>query len=184
MVCIVLVAACSRETAAPPERSTAAATALPPAASTTIPAPQTRAASYDDAMSWFRSTPAFRFTIDEAGVHAEGEMKRETVGAESATFRVEGEEWRAASGTRGVTWERRNGNTWSAAEAPAWGTRLYQRITVAFDPQKKEGTAQAVEPGHFRFTNANNGEVHDVWVREGRIERMRIGDSLEMTITP
>lgn len=184
MVCIVLFAACSRESAAPPAQTATVATAPAPAASTTVPAPQVGAASYDDAMNWFRSAPAFRFVIDEAGVHAEGEMKRGTVGAETATFRVNGEEWRATSGVRGLTWERRGGNTWSAADTPAWGGRLYQRITVAFDPQKKEGTAQAVEPGHFRFTDANSGAVHDVWVRDGRIERMKIGDSMEMTITP
>lgn len=181
MVFALLLAACSRETPAPPAQSTTRAT-KPAAASPAPPAPST-GETYEDAIAWFRSTPAFHFVIDEAGVHAEGDMQRETVGAETITFRANGEEWRASSGVRGVTWERRIGNAWAAAEAPPYGNRLFQRVTVAFDPQKKEGAAQPVEPGHYRFTDANTGQVHDVWVREGRIERIRIGDSLELKLS-
>ena len=175
---IFLIAfACSRETPVPSETTT---TAPPPPAAVAKPAPKpATTGSYDEAMIWFRSAPAFRFVIDEAGVHAEGELTRKTIGNESIQFRANGEEWRAASGPQGVTWERGG----KAAEPPAYGNRLYQRVTVAFDPQKKEGAAQLVEPGHYRFTNANSGEVHDVWVTDdNRISRMKIGDSFELKI--
>ena len=67
--------------------------------------------------------------------------------------------------------------------APAFGKRVYQRVTLAFDPQKKEGAAQLVEPGHYRFTNAKHSEVHDVWVTDGsRVQRMKIGDAVELRI--
>lgn len=138
-----------------------------------------RTASYEDAMDWFRSTPGFRFTITEAGVRAEGELTRKTVGAEVVTMNVNGEQWRASSGPQGVTWTR-NG---AATQPPAWGPRLYQRITIAFDPKKLEGTAQLVEPGHYRFTNANTREIHDLWLDgSARIQRMKIAGTMEMDL--
>ena len=82
----------------------------------------------------------------------------------------------------------RKGNAWNAAPAPAYGNRLYQRVTLAFDPQKKEGDAQLIATdgtsNHYRFTNANTGEVHEVWVsaKDGHVERMKIGDAFEMTL--
>jgi hypothetical protein len=160
-------------------------TAPPAAVSTTsaAPVPVATSGSYDDAMLWLGSAPAFHFVLDEGGVHAEGNLTRRTVGSESIRIRVNGEEWRASSGVKGVAWERRNGASWKAADAPEYGNRVYQRVTLAFDPQKKEGTAQLVEPGHYRFTNANTGEVHDVWVTDGnRVQRMKIGDAVELRI--
>jgi hypothetical protein len=130
---------------------------------------------------WFRSAPAFRFTIIENGVRGDGEMRRKTVGAEVVTVTVEGAKWRAEAGPKGITWTRDG----APADAPLWGNRLYQRATVAFDPQKVEGVAQLVEPGHYRFTNANSSEVHDVWVAgDGHISRMKIGETMDMSIEP
>jgi hypothetical protein len=183
--------ACSRESPAPPSATTTATTTVaPPAAVTTsaAPVPDAKAGSYDEAMIWLRNARAFHFVIDEAGVHAEGGLTRLTYGSESIQIRVNGEEWRAASGPRGVTWERRKGTSWTAADAPVYGNRLYQRVTLGFDPQKKEGAAQhaGIEGGtnHYRFTDANTGEVHDVWVNatDGHVERMTIGDSFELKI--
>ncbi len=174
----VMAMACSRETPVPSETTTT------PTTRTTAPAPAAAAkplttSSYDEALLWFRSAPSFRFTIDEAGVHAEGELTRKTIGSESIQFRANGEAWRATSGPQGVTWERGG----KPADPPPYGNRLYQRITLAFDPQKKEGAPQLVEPGHYRFTNANTGEVHDVWVTDdNRISRMKIGDAVELKI--
>lgn len=127
--------------------------------------------------------------IDETGVHAEGDLTRRTIGAESIQFRANGEEWRTSTGPMGLAWERRQGGAWKAATGPAYGNRLFQRVTLAFDPQKKEGEAQLVgtEDGanHYRFTNANTSEVHDVWVNiaDERIERVKIGDVFEMRVT-
>jgi len=176
---LLFVIACSKETPAPPPAPAG------PKVTATAAAPEparvaSRAASYEEAVIWFRSTPAFRFAITEGGVRGEGEMRRKTVGAEVVTVKVNGEEWRAEAGPKGVTWTR-NG---AAAETPEWGNRLYQRVTVAFDPQKVEGTAQLVDD-HYRFTNANSGELHEVWVApDGHIERMTIGSSVDLKIEP
>ncbi len=188
-----MAAACSRETAAPPATATKPA---PPAAvtPTTSTAPAAapdapKSGSYDEAMLWFRSAPAFHFVLDEGAVHAEGDLTRRTVGNEVVQLRANGQEWRATTGPRGVVWELRKGNTWTAAPAPDYGNRVYQRVTLAFDPQKKEGSAQFVaaegNANHYRFTNANTAEVHDVWVNiaGNHVERMKIGDSFEMRIT-
>lgn len=134
-------------------------------------------------MNWFRSAPTFHFALVEDGVQAEGDVTRKTIGTEVVTFKNGGDEWRATAGPRGVTWEKRGGGQWKSATPPAFGNRVYQRTTLAFDPQKKEGSAQRVEANHYRFTNANTGEVHDVWVtNESRIARMTIGQSVELRI--
>lgn len=184
---VLMVVACSPETPAPPPpppvatTSTAAPVPIPPIAKTT--------GSYDEAMLWLQSAPAFHFVLDEAGVHAEGDLTRRRVGAESVQFRTNGDEWRASAGGRGVAWERRQGSAWTAAAAPPFGNRVYQRVTIAFDPKKKEGAPQLVgtEGGasHYRFTNANTGEAHDVWVSDAdsRLERVKIGDAFEMRIS-
>lgn len=182
--------ACSRETATPPPATT---TTAPPAVATTSAAPTPTPAaantgSYDEAMLWLRSAPAFHFVIDEGAVHAEGDLTRRTIGNEAVHIRANGEEWRATAGKRGVSWERRNGSSWTNASAPAYGNRIYQRVTLAFDPQKKEGSAQLVATegtaNHYRFTNANSGEVHEVWVnvKDGHVERVKIGDAFEMKL--
>lgn len=194
----LMAVSCSRETPAPPAAqtqpaattsvSTSTSTSTPPATATDAPPVPTNG-SYSEAMLWLQSAPAFHFVVDEGGIHAEGDLTRKTVGAESVRFRASGEEWRATAGPRGVIWETRKGNAWKAAEAPAFGNRLYQRVTLAFDPQKKEETAQFVaaegSANHYRFTNANTGEVHDVWVNiaDNHIERMTIGNSFEMKLT-
>lgn len=140
--------------------------------------------SYDDAMNWLRTTPRFAFVLDEGSVHAEGTMTRNRIGAEAIELRANGERWRARATAQGVTWEKDAGGRWGPAEAPPYGNRLFQRVTLVFDPAKKEGEAQLVEPNHYRFTNANTGEVHDVWLAPaGTVERIRIGDAFELKIT-
>lgn len=185
--CLALTLACSRETPSPeaPSRppATQPATSAPPSASAT---PQLQKGTYDEALLWLRSTPRFRFVVDEGGVHAEGEMNRTTPGMERVRFRANGEEWEAAASPQGVLWKRGG----KPADPPVYGVRLYQRVTVAFDPQKKEGVPMLVStdgPSNlYRFTNANTGEVHEVWVRrnDASLERIRIGKSVEMRFEP
>jgi hypothetical protein len=195
IIAIFLMAlSCSRETPLPPPATTTTASkpASPAVATTsTTPAPvpaSAKAGSYDEAMLWLRSAPAFHFVLDEGDVHAEGDLTRRTVGREIVQLRANGAEWRATNGARGVAWEQRKGNAWTAASAPPYGNRVYQRVTLAFDPQKKEGNAQLVAAegtaNHYRFTNANTGEVHDVWVNaaDGHVERMKIGTAFEMKL--
>jgi hypothetical protein len=146
--------------------------------------------TYEEALVWLRSTPGFSFVIEEAGLRAEGRMTRKTIGAEVLEVRANGEEWRASTGPQGVSWERRSGGKWTAAQAPQYGNRLYQRVTLAFDPQKKEGAAQLAgtegASNRYQFTNANTGEVHEIWVAQGdsHVERIKIGETMEMKITP
>ncbi len=176
LVFLIMIAACSRETPAPVDVE-------PPPTTTTAAAPPAapvKTATYDDAVAWFRSTPGFHFVVDEGGVRAEGDMTRERVGVETVDVTVNGERWSASTGAQGVSWQRDG----KASPAPEWGSRLWQRVTVAFDPQKQEGQAQLVEPGHFRFTDANSGHVHDVRTNEaGQITRMTIGSGFSMTLS-
>lgn len=177
---LIAIASCSRETPAPPPREAPPTTTNAPAAAPAAPPAPVKAATYDDAVAWFRSTPGFHFVVDEGGVRAEGHLTRERVGVETLSVAAGGARWSAATGPQGVSWQRDG----KAAAAPAWGSRLWQRVTVAFDPQKQEGEAQLVEPGHFRFTDANSGQVHDVWTNDaGQITRMTIGSGFSMTLT-
>ena len=188
---VVIAAACSRETPVP-DTATTTTIAPPPAASSAAPAViSTRTGgTYDGAMTWLRSTPAFAFTIEEGGVRAEGSMIRSTVGAEIVEFQSGGEQWRGTAGVQGVTWEKKNGSAWGTATPPSWANRLYQRVTVVFDPQKKEGDAQLVETNaatkHYRFTNANTGEQHDVIVSlaDDSVQRITITGVMDLQIRP
>ena len=182
-----LTLACSPETPAPSPPPATATTAPPPVVTTTT-VPELQKGTYDEALLWFRSTSAFRFVIDDAGVHAEGNVTRTTPGAEKVQFRANGTEWRAEVKPQGLVWMRREGGAWKEADAPDYGARLYQRVTLPFDPQKKEGVPLLVssegETNLYRFTNANTGEVHEVWVRksDASIERMKIGNVMELRI--
>lgn len=196
-IVLVMTVACSREATVPPQDATTASTApaatTSSATTTTAPIPQapipSTDGSYAKGMDWLRSAKAFHFVLDEAGVHAEGDLQRKTIGAEQMQFRANNEEWRATASARGVTWERRNGAKWVTADPPSFGNRVYQRVTLAFDPQKKEGDAQLVgdEDGanHYRFTNANTGEIHEVWVStaDEHVTKMKIGETFAMVVT-
>jgi hypothetical protein len=106
-------------------------------------------------------------------------MVRPTVGAERMRVRVGGDEWIAAAEPSGVVWYRGG----KPAQPPASANRIWQRVTIAFDPQKKEGEARLVAPDRYRFTNANSGEVHEVRVGDGRVSRVAIGETMELIIT-
>lgn len=178
---LVFGAACSREAHTPPsepasERSTTAATSSHAPSTAVTP----HVTTYEEAIRWFRTTPGFRFVLEDGAVRAEGEMTRSTVGAEELRVKVDGEEWAAKTSTKGVEWHRAG----DEVAPPEWGNRVFQRVTVAFDPQKAEGDAQLVEPRHYRFTDANTGAIHNVSVDDaGHITEIRIGDSFSLKIT-
>jgi hypothetical protein len=181
-VLVFLIAACSRETPEPSGAAPAPGAVKQPAAEAA--AAPLESPSYAQAMTWLKSNRGFHFVIEEGGTRAEGNMTRMTPGAEMVRFKANGEEWQAHAGRAGVTWLRRAGSKWEVATPPAIANRLYQRVTLAIDPQKKEGEAQLIEPGHFRFTNANSGDVHDVWLDDkGRVTKMTIGKTMELVIT-
>jgi hypothetical protein len=192
---LLLIVACSQERPAPPMPA-APPSSQPPAAAppaqTALPVEPVPVVerTYDEALNWFRSAKGFTFVLDDGDVHAEGRMARKTVGAELVEFRANGAEWRASSGALGVTWERRSGGKWTKADAPQFGNRVYQRVTIGVDPQKQEGAAQLAgtegRSNHYRFTNANTGQVHELWVAQGdkHLERMKIGDLVDLKIKP
>lgn len=186
----LFTASCGQETPAPDAVPTTTAASPPPIAPTPAAARPVDA-SYDAALDWLRSTDGFRFTLRDGEVRGEGEVRRATIGAESMTLRTDdGVEWRAATSAAGVEWERREGAGWRATTEPAFGNRVYQRVTIPFDPQKKEGEAQLLssdgDVNHYRFTDANTGRVHDLYVSRtgGHIERLTIGDDVEVSFTP
>lgn len=190
-VCLVLTVACGRETPTPPppatEIPTTPITTSTPAPTTTT-VPTIDKGSYDEALLWMRSAPKFHFVLDDHGIHAEGDMARKTLGAEQVQFRANGHEWLAESTVKGVTWKQRSGSAWKETAAPEFGSRIYQRVTLAFDPQKKEGVPMLVSRDNganlYRFTDANTNEVHELWVnqKDAHVERLKIGDQVELTI--
>jgi hypothetical protein len=192
-ILLALTLACSRETPAPPAPAT---DTQPPQTQpaitnvTTAPPVAEGNASYKAAMTWLKSNPGFRFTLKEQGVVAEGEMQRARVGTEIVTLKIDGAEWRGEAGRRGVVWSTRSGGAWKEAMPPDYAGRMYQRVTVAFDPQKKEGEAQLASSDAtsnvYRFTDANTGNVHELRVSksDAHIESMKIGDSIELTVHP
>ncbi len=101
-------------------------------------------------------------------------------------------EWLAETNVQGVTWKKRrqaDGGAWQSTDAPEFGPRIFQRVTLPFDPQKKEGAPLlASEEGAtnlYRFTDANTGAVHEWWVRktDGAVERVKIGNKADLKIT-
>lgn len=188
---LTITAACSRETPAPTDTAPPpTTTTAPPQATTTTRVPVLQKGTYDEALLWFRSNNGFAFTLDDTGVHAEGNVTRKTPGTEKVQLKVNGTEWLAETNVQGVTWKRRDGSAWKNAEAPEWGARIFQRVTVPFDPQKKEGVpllaSEEGETNLYRFTDTNTGNVHELWVRkkDGAVERMKIGEAVTLTITP
>lgn len=141
--------------------------------------------TYEDALDCFRMTSGFHFTLD--GV--KGEMARPTLGMESVRFADKGgAPWLGEAKAAGIVWSRNGKHELSPPEVT---NHVWQRTTMLLDPQKKEGTAQLAgvesvngEPSnHYHFTNANSGEVNDVWVstKDGRIVKWKAGSSvLEM----
>ena len=186
LVFVALSLACSPETPAPPPPAETTGTTPAPPAVTATRVPELQKGTYDEALLWLRSAPRFRFVLDEGEVHAEGEMSRKTPGAEQVRFRAEDHAWEAKASPQGVVWTKDG----KPSEPPTYGGRLYQRVTLAFDPQKKEGVPMLVssdgDTNLYRFTDANTGEVHEVWVRktDASIARMKIGSTVELTFEP
>ena len=186
---------------APKPRAASPAPVAPPQVNRSTPDRCAGDGSYAQAVDCFRSTSALAFSITEAkGVRAEGEMTRPTIGAEHERFTLHGAggddgQWSAEAKAAGVIWTH---NGQRATAEPAVADRIWQRTTLYADPQKKEGEAgraggeliDAQDCIRYRFTDANNGDVHDVWVStiDGHIARIKVEahgafPSYEMTLT-
>jgi hypothetical protein len=174
-VTLAFTVACTRETPAPPPTPATTTTAAPEI-TTTTQVPELQKGTYDEALLWFRSNSGFHFVLDDHGVHAEGDVARKTPGAEKVRFSVDGRPWLAETSAQGVTWSVRVGTGYLKTDPPEFGARIFQRVTLPFDPQKKEGVpllaSQEGATNLYRYTNANTGEVHEWWVRkaDGAVE--------------
>lgn len=129
--------------------------------------------SYEQAVECFRMSSGFRFRVVSPALAAHGTLQRPRIGEERVTIG----EWAAETKPGGIVWTR-GGKP--AAPSPEL-ERLYQRLTLWLDPQKKEGSPQLVDAkgdaNHYRFTDANSGEAYDVLVAkaDGRIVDVRVG---------
>ncbi|HEX3070655.1 MAG TPA: hypothetical protein VHX14_18955, partial [Thermoanaerobaculia bacterium] len=141
--------------------------------------------SYEQALDCFRISSGFAFVLENAqGVQAQGKMTRSTPGMERVQFKAaDGISWTGEAKKAGVVWSRNGKHELSP---PDITNRVWQRTTMVLDPMKKEGTPQpAFEKAggetlnHYHFTNANSGEVNDVWVSatDGSITKWTAGDS-------
>jgi hypothetical protein len=187
---LVLVAACSREKPVATQTTTTTRTPHPPAAATaTTPAAST-GHTYAGALDWYRSTKGFHYVVDDGTLHAEGDVTRERIGQEKVTMRTADGDFRAEPTTLGIQWQKLAGKQWKGTAPPPYGNRLYQRLTMAFDPQKKEGDAQVVasdaQTTLYRFTDANTGEVYDASVSsvDGHLQHLKVGSTFDLVITP
>jgi hypothetical protein len=162
---VLLLAACAKkEAVAPP----AAPPKVKPAPAPAALAARPQTDDYDAALGRFRESRGFRFDIAVGPTHATGEMARPTPGMERVTFQASGARWMAEAKPNGVVWTK-DGKP--VANEPAWADRIYQWVTIYFDPQK---TAPPQPIGsHLRFLNQNNGEVNDVWIANGEIVRVQ-----------
>jgi len=129
--------------------------------------------SYEQAVDCFRMSSGFRFRVTSPSFTASGMMHRPRIGEEQVTMG----EWRAETKPAGIVWTR-NGKP---AKPTTELERLYQRLALYLDPQKKEGAPQLVDStgatNHYHFTDANSGEAYDVFVAkdDGHIVKLRAG---------
>jgi len=203
----ILIVACGREQrrrSAPPS---AARSTVAPSTNVPVPPPPPHAAvhstptrcggdgSYQVAIDCFRQTSGFHFLIADGDAQAVGEMARAAVGAESVRFRLTGSgandgNWIGVSKGTSISWSRDGKHV--TAEPPVVD-RVYQRTTLSFDPQKKEGAARlegtervdGTDTNHYRFTDANNGDTHDFWIDRatGNVVKMKVVPSAAFRAT-
>jgi hypothetical protein len=167
---VVLVAACSREQRTPEPPPSAPITATHAAAAPVVPA-----GSYQSVLDRFRISPGFHFTFNDG----EGSLKRPRQGMEQLRTHVtrgpDRGDWLAEVKPNGVVWTKDGKHT---VDVPQSLQRLYQRLTIFPDPQKKEGTAQR-NGNHFEFTDANGGDRYVITVGpDDRITEIRIGETV------
>ena len=181
-IVVLLLVACARHETPPPPSPTKTTPPSPPARRQVVvpkprgvstPAKCAGDGSYEQAVDCFRMSSGFRFRVASPAVTASGTLRRPRIGEERVTIG----KWTAQAKAGGIAWTR-NGKP--ATPAPEL-ERLYQRLTLWLDPQKKEGGPQLVDAkgnaNHYHFTDANSGEAYDVFVAkdDGRIVRLRAG---------
>lgn len=187
LIVVLLLAACRRSVedrrsrpSPPPPKGQASVpvlhTNVPKPRGVSTPAKCAGDGSYEQAVDCFRMSSGFRFRVTSPAITARGALQRPRIGQERVTVG----DWTAEASPGGIVWTRGG----KPAAPPPELERLYQRLTLYLDPQKKEGSPQLVDDvdekgdtNHYHFTDANSGEAYDVFVAksDGRIVRLRAG---------
>lgn len=113
----------------------------------------------------------------------DGELSRPTIGAEKLTITNADGAWTAEPKPNGIVWTKKGEHT---RNVPQPLERLYQRLTIFPDPQKKEGSPKLAategDVNRYEFTDANNGDKYVVWVSksDGHMTKVQIAN---VTIT-
>lgn len=179
---LVFAVACRREQPVKPAsgiRHPAPATSTSVASTTAKPlksTPQHCAGdgSYAAAVDCIRIAAALHFKSSDGA----GDMIRTTPGAERLVLNGSDGEWVAEAKRTGVVWTQ-NGKP--VKDVPRKIEKLWERLTLFPDPQKKEGTPVLSMEGNVRrydFTDANTGDRYSVWVApdDGHITKLRVND--------
>ena len=180
---LLLLAACARKEATTPmppaptgrgaQRAPSNQVAVPKPRGVSTPAKCAGDGSYEQAVECFRMSSGFRFRVTSPDLSAGGMLQRPRIGEERVTVG----EWTAEAKHEAIVWTKGGKPATPTPELE----RLYQRLTIYLDPQKKEGAPQLVDANgnarHYHFTDANSGEAYDVYVAkdDGRIVRLRAG---------
>lgn len=135
--------------------------------------------SYEKAVDCFRKAAVLKFSLPEGmGTLSRDERDRERLVLLIAKGGEKGN-WFAEEQSTGVVWSR-DGQKLTAV--PPRMEKLYQRVTIFPDPQKKEGKPALVSRDEkavtYEFSDANSGEKYTVRVdpRFGTIRDFEIGD--------
>lgn len=142
--------------------------------------------TYENAARWYGATHGFHFIMKTPSYAIEGDMERTTPGAERVRFTHDGAEWIGAAERTGVIWYKRANGSWTKATPPPFADMAFQRATLWFDPQKREGSAQKDGDSGYRFTDANSGSVYRVRVDgQNRLANVEVtgAQQFSMTIT-
>ena len=172
---LALAVACQREK--PVTRRPTATRNPPPATPSARPlssTPQHCAGdgSYASAVECIRFAAALHFKSSDGA----GDMIRPTPGAERLTLDTSDGEWKAETKATGIVWTH-NGN--AVKDVPQKYEKLWQRLTIFPDPQKKEGAPKLSMEGNVRrydFTDANTGDRYSVWLSpaDGHITKLQV----------
>jgi hypothetical protein len=130
--------------------------------------------SYAAAVDCIRIAAALHFKSSDGA----GDMIRSTPGAERMVLNGSDGEWIAEAKRSGVVWTH-NGK--AVKDVPPKLEKLWERLTLFPDPQKKEGTPVLSMEGNVRrydFTDVNTGDRYSVWVApdDGHITKLRVND--------
>ena len=181
VLALAAVVACQREkpvnpspvTRQPSPVSTQPASA-PKAALKSTPQHCAGDGSYAAAVDCIRIAAVLRFKSSDGA----GDMIRKTPGTERLVVNGNDGEWIGEAKRTGVVWMH-NGK--AVKDVPQKLEKLWERLTLFPDPQKKEGTPALSMEGNVRrydFTDANTGDRYSVWVApdDGHITKLRVND--------